>query len=67
LDEANDLPATAEIPLLLKQVFALQTIPVNQMLIRLALKQAETLNGWMLWGLMLLLFAPPVVISFAIR
>jgi hypothetical protein len=59
----KDLPAAAETPLLFKPVFALLAIHANQMLIRIARKPPEAPNGWMLWGLMLLLITPPVALG----
>jgi hypothetical protein len=63
----KDLPAAAETPLLFKPVFALLAIHANQMLIRIARKPPEAPNGWMLWGLMLLLITPPVVLALSAR
>lgn len=60
-----DLPAGAEIPLLIKPVIALLMACANAMLTRVARKQADALNGWLLWGLMILLLTPPFAISIA--
>ena len=65
LDPKTDLQAGAEIPLLLKPVIALLMAYANQMLIRLARKQTDALNGLLLWGLMILLIAPPFALSLA--
>jgi Protein of unknown function (DUF1648) len=61
----TDLPAGAEILLILKPAIALLMVYANQMLILAARKQAEALNGWLLCGLMMLLIAPPFALSFA--
>lgn len=60
-----DFPAGAEFPLLLKSGIALLMIYANQMLIRVARKQDEAINGWLLVGLMLLLVASPIALSVA--
>ena len=58
-----DLPAGGEIPLLVKPVIGLLMAYSNEMLIRIARKEADALNGWMMWGLMILLVAPPCALS----
>jgi hypothetical protein len=63
----NDLPVDAGIPLLLKPVFAMLAIHANYMLLRIARKPRESLNGWMLWGLLLLLLTPPIALALASR
>lgn len=62
-----DLPSGAVIPLLLKPVVGVIMAYSNEMLIRIAREQSEGVNGWLLWGLMLLLFAPPFALSMVAR
>ena len=64
---AKGLPPAAEIPLLLKPVFALLAIHANYMMLRIARRPRESLNGWMLGGLIVLLMAPPVILGIAAR
>ena len=59
----TELPSGGEIPLLLKPVIGCLMSYANEMLIRIARKEADALNGWMLWGLMILLVAPPFALS----
>ena len=65
LEGRTDLQPGAEIPLLLKPVIALLMAYANEMLIRVARKQTDALNGLLLWGLMILLVAPPFALSLA--
>ena len=67
LHGSTDLPAGAEIPLILKPVIGLLMLLANQMLMSVARKQSEALNGWLRCGLMLLLISPPFALSLAAR
>jgi hypothetical protein len=58
-----DFPAGAEISLLLKPGIGLLMSYATQTLIRVARKQEDALNGWLLSGLMLLLIASPLALS----
>jgi hypothetical protein len=59
-----DLPDGAVIPLLLKPVFALLMVYVNAMSIRVARRQVDAPNSLLVWGLITLLVAPPLALSF---
>lgn len=59
-----DLPDGAVIPLLLKPVFALLMAYVNEMSIRVARRQVDAPNSLLVWGLITLLVAPPLALSF---
>jgi hypothetical protein len=58
-----DLPAGAEIPLLLKPVVGLLIVYANEAFIRVVRAQEEVPNGWLLSGVMVLLLASPLALS----
>ena len=63
LDNRTEMPSGSEILLLARPVIAFLMIRVTTLLVRIARKEEESLNSWMLWGLMALLVAPPVALS----
>jgi len=58
-----ELPAGAEIPLLLKPVMALLIAYANEMFIHVVREQEEVPNGWLMSGLTLLVLASPLALS----
>jgi hypothetical protein len=62
-----DLPAGAEIPLLLKPVMALLIAYANEMFIRVVREQEELPNGWLMSGLTLIMLASPLALSVVTR
>ena len=66
-DSKAGIPSGAEILLFLKPGFGLLMMQATAVLIRVAKGEAESLNGWLLWGLMLLLVTPPLALSMAVR
>ena len=62
-----DLPAGAQIPLLLKPVMALLIAYANEAFIRVVHEQEEVPNGWALSGLMLIMLASPLAVSVVAR
>lgn len=49
--------------LLLKAGVGLLITYVSAMMMRIARREAEPLNGWLLWGLVILMLAPPLAVS----
>lgn len=66
-DSNADVPAGAEILLILKPFFAFLMVHATGMLIRVARREEEALNGWLMAGLMILLVTPPLALSMAVR
>ncbi len=67
LDSRAELPAGSELLMILKPSIALLMMNATGMLIRVARRDEESLNGWLLWGLMILLVTPPLALSMAVR
>lgn len=67
LDGKAGIPAGSELLMVLKPGVALLMMNVTGMLIRVARRDEESLNGWLLWGLMILLVTPPLAMSIAVR
>jgi hypothetical protein len=67
LDSGAQMPDGSEILLLFKPVIALLMIRATGMLISIARNKKEALDGWLMWGLMALLVAPPIALSLAIH
>lgn len=62
-----DLPAGAEIPLLLKPLMALLIAYANEMFIRVVRAEEELPNGWLMSGLTLIMLASPLALSVVTR
>lgn len=58
-----DLPAGAEIPLVLKPVVGLLILYANRFFVRIVRDRAEVPNVWAISGLMLLLAASPIAVT----
>lgn len=64
MDRTARIPDGSEMLLILKPGIALLMMNATEMLTRVARKKEESLNGWLLWGLMALMLAPPLALSF---
>ncbi len=67
IDRSADVPAGAEILLLLKPLIGFLIIYATGTLVRSARKEEESVNGFLVWGLMSLMVAPPLALSMVVR
>jgi hypothetical protein len=59
-----DLSDGAAVSLLLKPLLALLMVHANEMSIRVARSETDAPNSLLVWGLMMLLVAPPLALTF---
>lgn len=67
IDRRAEIPNGSEILIFLKPGFGFLIVSATGMLMRVARREEESLNGWLLWGLMTLLVTPPLVLSMVVR